>query len=226
MSRRGRRIHCWHLDRRPFGARRYSSHPCLFLQLSFFPSTRTQVILTQTFPCSFFPAFLREMCPHRGNSEPRCLANICNDAPCSMSQTEISRGRREQLSHIFFKPRQICNSRASLACPNPGTIEENSSHNTSLEMTGKKSSSAKHASTSTGAFSSGGRGKGSRRYQQPSEREEIITFRKYLNYEEANRLNRTMDENSEHLDRIEDQLRELDAKLQEKKRRHPKSSSK
>lgn len=93
----------------------------------------------------------------------------------------------------------------------------NSRQKIPFEMTGKSSSSRKHQSSPPGSSKSGDHGKSSRRHHPPSEKDEIITFRKYLNYDEANRLNRKMDKNAENLDRIEDQLRELDAKLQKKR---------
>lgn len=90
-------------------------------------------------------------------------------------------------------------------------------------MCGKQRSSGKRSSSSGGGSGSGGRSKGSGRVSSTSERDEIITFRKYLNYEEADRLNRTMDENAANLDRIEHRLKEIDLKLQAKKHKRAKS---
>lgn len=67
-------------------------------------------------------------------------------------------------------------------------------------------------------------GRGKRESQAFCGENDVITFRKHLNFAEADRLNRAMDEQASHLDALEYRIREIDAKIQEKKRKNGRSS--
>lgn len=65
-------------------------------------------------------------------------------------------------------------------------------------------------------------GKSSYRKRSPIDSispDEVITFRKYLKHDEAQKLDRRMDENTSHLDCLETKLMELDAIVERRKRK-------
>lgn len=51
------------------------------------------------------------------------------------------------------------------------------------------------------------------------EKDEIIAFRRNLNYDEAEKLNQAMDENSKQLDDLEERIKEIDEKIKGKRKK-------